>query len=928
MATSARRQLFRRSKAGCWNCRSKKKKCDELRPHCTRCIRAGGNCRYPDVSTESLSESNTSMLVNDCASPSKTSSASFPTSLSSMHAAPMLSRSSSTSGYSSQPHHPRHGPSSHHPYHHHPYASPSGPGPSHALPPQHRDYHAQQPSGYQRHSPPAPVQNGSHHPYHHGPHSNAHAQLPQQQFPPPPLSASAAADWDHTSQQHVFKRTRYDEFSSSASSTSSNPAYQDARARQPFDAHHRIPSNQSQTSSRGKARVTLPSISPHQPNSVAIAASASLPPIHTVSPPQHRPTASPDLSTRSANTSLDNHTSPVFANGRHQGPVTTASAESVAPDSRVYPPSHDAANVNSLPPLARVSDLQSHASPSPSSRQTSSSGAALPRQKLVLDYSSAELDPEQLMDGLPSLSLSIVTEQTKGANSYFNLLQGIACMSQGQAMAHALAAMIATQRANLSSANTSKKTATGSPQDGVVAAKDGSSSKNADDEATDLLELANRHHLASIKALQTQGQPSRRRRFSVIESSSSTPTAELPIGSNAAVMMLLILACSSVGKSLMLSSYLNQCEQYLADAVEHVSSHRLFPSVTGEPTDGTPEEPPMFVPENLSNYGTLLLLGTVVGLYECYLSQYTAITDWDYNPARLRRLLPFNWNESDAAIFDQTRNTVSETTYSVSMVTFELVIETLDTMRKFKQAEAIAYGDRKSSRREAEDGSAALDSLAHREELGLIIRDLEAGAFWKGAIAILSETEQLQVLDSIDGKFSQDKDEDKSSRQMPPPPALTNGDTSSTAILTAYRLGSLFVTPQTGSEADIKQQQVNRLRLGNHLYRNALLVDLYVTVFNRPASSQNIRDLVSRSISLLAAVPDKLESGLMWPAVVLGSYAQNVSERNQVRQFVHRAQWKGTSGPASAADVLERVWSEDAESWRESVTYFGSPYIS
>ncbi|KAJ1028405.1 hypothetical protein NDA16_001572 [Ustilago loliicola] len=842
-----------------------------------------------------------------------------------MHAAPMLSRSSSTSGHSSQ-HHSRHGPSQHHPYHHHPYASPSGPGPSHAPPPQHRDYHAQRPSNYQRHSPPAP--NGAHHPYHHAPHSNVHAHLPQKQFPPPPLSTSAAADWDHTSQQHVFKRTRYDEFSSSASSTSSNPAYQDARARQPFDAHHRIPSNQSQKSSKGKASDTLPPISPHQPQSVAMSVSASLPPVHTVSPPLHRPVASPHLSSRSANTSPNNYTSPVFSNGRHQGPVTPASAESVAPDSRLYPLPQNAATVSSVPPLGHGSDLHSHTPQSPSPRPSSSSSAALPRQKLVLDYASTELDPEELMDGLPSLSLSIVTEQTKGVKAYFNLLQGIARMGQGQAMTHALAAMIAAQRATLSSLNTSKQTSTGNQQKEGATVKEGSSSKVADGKVAALLELANRHHLASIKALQTQQQPSHRRRFSIIETSSSTGGEELPIGSNAAVMMLLILTCSSVGKSLMLPSYFNQCEQFLADAVVHVSSHRLFPSVTGEPVVGTPEEPPMLGPENLSNYGGLLFLGTVIGLYECYLSQYTAITDWDYNPARLRRLLPFNWSESDAAIFDQTRGSVSETTYSVSMVTFELVIETLDTMRKLKRAEAVAYGNRKSSRCEAEDGAAALDSLALREELGLIIRDLEAGAFWKDDITVLSETEQLQVLDSINGKFPHGQEEDKSSTQMPPPPASTNGDASSTAVLKAYKSGSLFVTPQNSDEEESKQKQVNRLRLGNHLYRNTLLVDLYVTVFNRPASSQTVRELVSRSISLLAAVPDRLESGLMWPAVVLGSYAQDEPERNEVRKFVHRAQWKGTSGPATAADVLERVWSEDAESWRESVTYFGSPYIS
>ncbi len=56
-------------------------------------------------------------------------------------------------------------------------------------------------------------------------------------------------------------------------------------------------------------------------------------------------------------------------------------------------------------------------------------------------------------------------------------------------------------------------------------------------------------------------------------------------------------------------------------------------------------------------------------------------------------------------------------------------------------------------------------------------------------------------------------------------------------------------------------------------------------------------------------------------------YVQSEPERNRVRSFVKRAQWKGVAGPATAANILERVWSEDI-SWRESVTYFGSPYIS
>ncbi|ETS63180.1 hypothetical protein PaG_02962 [Moesziomyces aphidis] len=911
MTTSARRQLFRRSKAGCWKCRSKKKKCDELRPHCTRCIRAGENCRYPDASSESLSEASSAMATSDYTSPSMPSSASFPNSLSShaAHAAPMLSRSSSTSGYSS--HASRH--ASHRPYHHHPYAPPQ----AHHLhsPPQHRDFQMQRPQAHQRLSPPARA--ASHISYHPAQHGGAPAHLPQQQFPPPPLSASAAAEWDHTSQQHVYKRTRYDELSSSSSSTSSNQPHQDARAgRQPFEPHHRVPSNHSQGSSKGKSRDTLPPISPHQPYSIPMAASASLPPFNAVSPQQPRTAASPILSTRSADTSPNSQASPYFANGpkEEDGNASFARREAATKHAE-----HSAGQLN-----ASASGIHSEAVRSPTT--SASTAATASCQKLVLDYSSTEPDPEELLAELTSYTVSTVTQQTKGSTAYFSFLHGIARMAQGQAMAHALAAMVATQQAKRSCKPQERQN--DAVEDGAEETRALDLDASQQEKAALLLDLADRHHLAAIKALQTQTRPSRRRRFSVIESNSSTSADDLPAGSNAAAMMLLILACSFAGKSLMLPSYFNQCEQFLADAVEHVSSHRLFPSVTGEMVSGNAEDPPIEAPESVSAYGTLLFLGTVVGLYECYLAMYTAVTDWDYNPARLRRLLPFNWTEADAAIFDQARGVTSETVYSVSMVTWELIIETLDTMRKLRRAETVAYGGKKSSRSEADDGGAALDSLALREELGLLIRDLEAGAFWKGSHRILSEAEQLQVLDSLraadagagaGGKQSESSD---ASAQMPPP-SVPAEDAGSVSATQAFRSGALFLASTASGS-----KQVNRLRLANHLYRNALLVDLYVTVFNRAPSSLAVRELVSRSAALFNAIPDKLEQGLMWPAMVLGSYAEGAAERNQIRAFFARAQWKGIAGPATTADVVERVWAQDAPNWRESVSYFGSPYIS
>lgn len=808
---------------------------------------------------------------------------------------PMLSRSSSTSCHSSK-HSTRR--TTQPPYHHHSYSSSSEYHPyaseHHRAALQHREHHPQRPISL---PPPltTPSAFAAHDPYYATAHPATQTQLAQQQFPPLSLSATAAADWDHASQQHLYKRTRYDDVSSSSSTTSSNPLYQDTRSRQPYDAHHRIPSNHSQTSSKGKARETLPSISPIRHEAIPMAISASLPPINGVSTPSHRIVPSPSLISRSADTSPVNRVE--LATTIHSASAMTNS-DSRQPASTDLPLGQETSSLSS-----RVNGVAAplDAPVSPSLR----SSLSLPqsRHKLVLDYASTDPDPEELLKASEALPHSVVTQLTKGAHAYFDFLQGIARMPQGQAMAHALAAVAACHQVS----DTLRVHQ-------VEKGRNGSKTP-PDQSRMSLEELANRHHLSAIKALQTQQQPSRRRRFSIIETNSNSSADELPPGSNAATMMLLILACSSIGKSLMLPSYFNQCEQFLADAVEHVSTHRLFPSTTGEAIVGTPEDPPIFLPDNLTNYGGLLFLGTVVGLYECYLSQFTAITDWDYNPTRLKRLLPFNWSQSDAEVFDKVRKSVSETTFSVSTVTLELVIETLDTMRRLRRAEAVAYGNRTSSRSEAEDGAAALDSLALREELGLVIRDLEAGSFWKGAARTLSEADQRSVLESVSGQTA-DGIENESSNGK-------DGDSASEPITKAFKSGALFLPSTTGEQKLV----VNRLRLANHLYRNALLVDLYVTVFNRPATSLAIRELVSRSITLLGAVPFKLEQGLMWPAVVLGAYAQNENERNHVRSFLQCSQWKGTAGPSTASDVLERVWAEEC-SWRDSVSYFGSPYFS
>lgn len=48
----------RRSRKGCLVCRSRKVKCDETRPNCTRCIKAGRECKFPEDAPSSSAGSN------------------------------------------------------------------------------------------------------------------------------------------------------------------------------------------------------------------------------------------------------------------------------------------------------------------------------------------------------------------------------------------------------------------------------------------------------------------------------------------------------------------------------------------------------------------------------------------------------------------------------------------------------------------------------------------------------------------------------------------------------------------------------------------------------------------------------------------------------------------------------------------------------
>ena len=142
--------------------------------------------------------------------------------------------------------------------------------------------------------------------------------------------------------------------------------------------------------------------------------------------------ASPILSTRSANTSPNSQASPYFASRFKEENKNAPSAR--------REPGANLAERSEVPPTASAPSSHSEAIRSPTS-------AAATRQKLVLDYSSTEPDPEELLTELYSCSVSTVTQQTKGSAAYFRFLHGIARMCQGQAMAHALAAMVATQQA-------------------------------------------------------------------------------------------------------------------------------------------------------------------------------------------------------------------------------------------------------------------------------------------------------------------------------------------------------------------------------------------------------------------------------------------------------------------------------------------------
>ncbi|PWY98566.1 hypothetical protein BCV70DRAFT_201887 [Testicularia cyperi] len=621
--------------------------------------------------------------------------------------------------------------------------------------------------------------------------------------------------------------------------------------------------------------------------------------------------------------------------------------------------------------------------PLPPGYEPTPSWAAI--KALEPDQLALNPDPHQLLQSsYEFVSSTASTQCTNGYRAFMRLLHEIAKLEQGQAMAHALAAVTATHQANFAKAFTPATEAEGtspvnlsarpgtpasgvrSPGSDALRQQTPSGAGNASGSTpglsgesshrSSMLDLADRHHVAAIKALQQQHTPNRRRRFSIIDAPTSAGS-DLPIGSNAGVMLLLIMACNQAGKSLMLPSYFNQCEEFLADAVEHISSHRMFPSITGEAYGGTPDDPPVFVPQNLNNYGHLLVVSTFVGIFQSYLAQYAAVTDWDYNPSRLRRLQPYDWAEKDADIWTSTRCSAAETTYSISMLTLELVVETLDKVRKFRRAEQAAYGNRQSSRSEAESSVAALESLALRGEIDLLIKNLESGSLWQGAIRILSPDDEDEVFAYLDALSSDEPvsaitqsggNYVKAESPSRFSPVLTNTSTStspeprSSALATdaaavregspsskmnvsstgSLKSGSLFIPSSTGTG-----KQVNRIRLGNHLYRSALMVDLYLSVFNLAPSTQVIRNLVSRAIRLLEAVPMLHEMGLIWPVLVLGSHAQGV-EREQVRVFLKRSQWKGSAGPGTAAEVLERVWSGQVSDWRAGVNYFGKPFMT
>ncbi|KAH8592931.1 hypothetical protein B0O99DRAFT_689147 [Bisporella sp. PMI_857] len=66
----------RRTRSGCYTCRSRRVKCDEVHPICERCKKGGRECVYPDPSTSSKSSANKSTRSNQSTGPERPGSSS------------------------------------------------------------------------------------------------------------------------------------------------------------------------------------------------------------------------------------------------------------------------------------------------------------------------------------------------------------------------------------------------------------------------------------------------------------------------------------------------------------------------------------------------------------------------------------------------------------------------------------------------------------------------------------------------------------------------------------------------------------------------------------------------------------------------------------------------------------------------------------
>ncbi len=177
-------------------------------------------------------------------------------------------------------------------------------------------------------------------------------------------------------------------------------------------------------------------------------------------------------------------------------------------------------------------------------------------------------------------------------------------------------------------------------------------------------------------------------------------------------------------------------------------------------------------------------------------------------------------------------------------------------MRKFKRAEEAAYGNRKSSRSQAEDGSAALD----------ILRSGRARIGWLATWRLAPSGMVLRVLSAKQSSLLVAQEYQRTARRddLTAAEALTreqcdpkNGAKSTAPVTTPSSLARSF-RPRLLASRNVPS---NRLRLGNHLYRmpcSSISTSASLAAQRRVSA---VRELVARSNALLGAVPRQARTG-------------------------------------------------------------------